>query len=262
MVKLIKKVHIRSDKMNKGKLIVLYVAYLIMVATNALANILPINGYQTGEISDMHDVFFTPAGFIFSIWGVIYFALLVWLLSFSFKKQNLSHSQLLGFLLTCLFNASWILVWHFLLDGVALIVIFLLLLSLIFLYQAQKKAHSSKLYLVPISLYLGWIIVATITNFSYWLVASIGIDASLQNLLTYVLLALTTLVGLGIVFYLKDLVIPLVFIWAMFGIFTKNLPDHRMMAIFTIVLAIVLVIGSLVSLFTSKRTNQKNPYHF
>lgn len=248
--------------MTIGKQIVLYAAYGIMIAVNALANILPINGYQTGEISDMHDVFFTPAGFIFSIWGVIYFALLLWLLSFSFKKQPLSSSQYWGFLLTCLFNTLWILVWHFLLDEIAFIVIFLLLLSLVFLYQAQRKATSSKLYLIPISLYLGWIIVATITNFSYWLVASVGIDASLQTLLTYAFLTLTTLVGLGIVFYLKDLPIIMVFIWAMYGIFTKNLPVHRLIAVVTIVLAVILLIGSIISLIISRKANKKNPYHF
>lgn len=248
--------------MTIGKQIVLYLAYGIMIAVNALANILPINGYQTGEISDMYDVFFTPAGFIFSIWGVIYFALLLWLLSFSLKKQTLSSAQFWGFLLTCLFNTLWILVWHFLLDGIAFIVIFLLLLSLIFLYRTQKKATHSKLYLIPISLYLGWIIVATITNFSYWLVASIGIEANLQTIVTYVLLSLATLLGLGIAYFLKDWAIILVFIWAMYGIFTKNLPDHRSIAIVTAGLMIVLIIGSIASFFINRKTAQKNPYHF
>ncbi|MER2174531.1 MAG: tryptophan-rich sensory protein [Carnobacterium sp.] len=244
------------------KQIILYLAYGLMISVNALANILPINGYQTGEISDMYDVFFTPAGFIFSIWGVIYFALLLWLLSFSFKKQTLRPAQFWGFLLTCLFNTLWILVWHFLLDGIAFIVIFLLLLSLIFLYRAQKETTHSKLYLIPISLYLGWIIVATITNFSYWLVASIGIDASLQTMVTYVLLSLTTLLGLGIAYFLKDWAIILVFIWAMYGIFTKNLPDHRSIAIFTAGLMIILIIGSIISFFLNRKTTKKNPYHF
>lgn len=248
--------------MTIGKQIVLYLAYGIMIAVNALANILPINGYQTGEISDMYDVFFTPAGFIFSIWGVIYFALLLWLLSFSLKKQTLSSAQFWGFLLTCLFNTLWILVWHFLLDGIAFIVIFLLLLSLIFLYRTQEKATHSKLYLIPISLYLGWIIVATITNFSYWLVASIGIEANLQTIVTYVLLSLATLLGLGIAYFLKDWAIILVFVWAMYGIFTKNLPDHRSIAIVTAGLMIVLIIGSIASFFINRKTAQKNPYHF
>lgn len=248
--------------MTIGKQFRLYAAYGMMLAVNALANILPINGYQTGEISDMYDVFFTPAGFIFSIWGVIYLALLSWLLSFSFKKQSLSPSQSWGFLLTCVLNIIWILAWHFLLDGIALIVIFLLLLSLIFLYQTQRKATSSKIYLIPISLYLGWIIVATITNFNYWLVATVGIDVNLQVLLTYISLALTTLVGLRVAFYLKDWAIIVVFIWAMYGIFTKNLPDHRLIAIVTIFLASILLIGMLLSLVIDQKPNKKNSIFF
>lgn len=118
------------------------------------------------------------------------------------------------------------------------------------------------LYLIPISLYLGWIIVATITNFSYWLVASVGIETSIQTVLTYALLGLTTLVGLGIIFYLKDWAIVLVFVWAMYGIFTKNLPDHRLIALVTIVLAVILLIGIIASFVINRGTTKKNPYHF
>lgn len=49
------------------------VTFIIMIVTNALANILPINGQRTGEISDALNVLFTPAGYVFSIWGLIYF---------------------------------------------------------------------------------------------------------------------------------------------------------------------------------------------
>lgn len=113
------------------------------------------------------------------------------------------------------------------------------------------------LYLIPISLYLGWIIVATITNFSYWLVASVGIETSIQTVLTYALLGLTTLVGLGIIFYLKDWAIVLVFVWAMYGIFTKNLPDHRLIALVTIVLAVILLIGIIASFVINRGTTKK-----
>lgn len=52
------------------------VTYLIMVIVNALANILPINGIDTGAISDSYPNLFAPAGLTFSIWGVIYLLLL------------------------------------------------------------------------------------------------------------------------------------------------------------------------------------------
>ncbi|WP_394137804.1 hypothetical protein [Cytobacillus oceanisediminis] len=46
-------------------------AYMLMVTVNVLASILPLNGQTTGEISNKLDVLFTPAGYVFSIWGLI-----------------------------------------------------------------------------------------------------------------------------------------------------------------------------------------------
>ena len=60
--------------MNNNKLKQLYVilALLATIVVNGLANALPLNGLQTGEISDRFDVYFVPAGYVFTIWGLIY----------------------------------------------------------------------------------------------------------------------------------------------------------------------------------------------
>jgi len=46
--------------------------FLAVIAANAAANALPINGYNTGQLSDFYPNYFVPAGYAFSIWGVIY----------------------------------------------------------------------------------------------------------------------------------------------------------------------------------------------
>jgi len=51
------------------------VTYLVMVVVNGLANAIPLNGRQTGEVSDMYGNLFAPAGITFAIWGVIYLLL-------------------------------------------------------------------------------------------------------------------------------------------------------------------------------------------
>ena len=48
------------------KLLVL-AAYLVMILVNALANILPINGITTGEVSDSYPNLFAPAGLTFAM---------------------------------------------------------------------------------------------------------------------------------------------------------------------------------------------------
>ena len=52
------------------------VAYVIMVAVNSIAGAVGINGLQTGAISDIYATLIAPAGYVFSIWGVIYLLLL------------------------------------------------------------------------------------------------------------------------------------------------------------------------------------------
>ena len=56
--------------------ILVIVALTSVIIVNVLANALPINGQATGDISDRFEVFFVPAGYVFSIWGVIYITLI------------------------------------------------------------------------------------------------------------------------------------------------------------------------------------------
>lgn len=55
--------------------VAIVVSFLITLAINIAANALPINGQRTAEISDRFDVFVIPAGYVFSIWGLIYLLL-------------------------------------------------------------------------------------------------------------------------------------------------------------------------------------------
>ena len=52
------------------------VAVSAVILANAAATLLPINGHSTGEISDLNPTSFTPAGYVFSIWALIYAGLL------------------------------------------------------------------------------------------------------------------------------------------------------------------------------------------
>lgn len=208
----------------------MYAAFTLMILVNALANILPLNGYTTGEVSNEYDVFFTPAGFTFSIWSVIYLSLLYWLIRFTLKKEEGNTSLFFLFLLTCLFNITWIVVWHYLLDGLSLVVILLHFVSIYVLYRAQKTANPNWTYTFPISLYLGWIIVASLTNMQYWLVASIEVSDSLQWTIAYTAIFLVLLSGIYFLKIEKDKVVPLVFLWSLFGVAAKNFSDHPLFA--------------------------------
>ena len=112
------------------------VGFILMVTVNILANVLPIGGRTTGEVSDFVGNLFVPAGFTFSIWGVIYLAL-GFFIFYSFKnikKWPVSDSvKEIGFLflISCVLNAVWIFAWHNLFIGTSLVLMLGLLLSLI-----------------------------------------------------------------------------------------------------------------------------------
>jgi hypothetical protein len=74
-----KEEHLEGGNAMKKDIIRQFVNVLAVVAVlvvNGLANALPLNNQTTGEISDRFQVYFVPAGYVFSIWGLIYLGLL------------------------------------------------------------------------------------------------------------------------------------------------------------------------------------------
>ena len=91
-------------------------AFILVVAVNGLANSLPINNQTTGEISDNYPVMFTPAGYVFSIWGLIYLGLLGFVIYQALPGQRDNpRLERVGywFVWSCVFNSIWIFLWHY-----------------------------------------------------------------------------------------------------------------------------------------------------
>jgi hypothetical protein len=211
------------------------IGYLGTLVLNGLANALPINGYNTGQLSDMYPNLFVPAGLTFSIWGVIYLLLGIFvvfqaIVAFSSGKNN-AFVQKIGpwFFISCLANMSWILAWHYQFVPLSLVIMLGILGSLIMIYQrleiGRKSAGGSEKFLVHLtfSIYLGWITVATIANVTTLLVdigwAGFGLEGSIW---TVIVMVVALAIGLTIAFRRNDIFFPLVLIWAFFGIYIKR----------------------------------------
>lgn len=203
-----------------------FIAYFLVIFINFLANVIPLNGQTTGDISNRLNVLFTPSGYVFSIWGLIYILLLLWLvrqLPMQRYKFNM-YTQTSGlFLLSCLFNIVWIFLWHYEYFLSTVFVMVLLLITLIFLYKKIKKYADSFIDILPFSVYLGWVSVATITNISYVLVymnwGGFGLSAVAWTL---IMLVIATILAVLFLIKEQDSVFVLVFIWSFIGIATKN----------------------------------------
>lgn len=111
------------------------IAYVAMVAVNFMANGLPINGRTTGDISGAYENLFAPAGFTFSIWGLIYL-LLGGYVFFLFTRNAQKIDGLLQkinvpFIVTSVANAAWIFAWHYDFIGLSVLIMGVMLVSLI-----------------------------------------------------------------------------------------------------------------------------------
>jgi len=121
----------------KTNRIIMTLSLVIVLVVNVLANSLPINGVTTGEVSDQFPILFVPAGYVFSIWGLIYLALIGFVIySLTSKGQeNEMIDAIAGwFVASNLFNAAWVFLWHYQQFVLTLIPIFGLLISLIVIF--------------------------------------------------------------------------------------------------------------------------------
>lgn len=161
--------------MNRDMLrqIVVVVSVLATIVVNTLANALPLNGLQTGEISDRFSIYFVPAGYVFSIWGVIYLGLLAYAIyqALPSQRNNVRLRDIAApFLAASVANIAWIFLWHYERFPATLVAMGALLLSLIVIYlrlgtgRARTSAAERWAVRVPFSIYLGWITVATVAN--------------------------------------------------------------------------------------------------
>lgn len=198
-----------------------------VITVNALANILPINGLSTGQVAAMYPNLFTPAGITFSIWTVIYLFLAGYCIYPFISQDNKKAESISGlFLITCLLNCLWILVWHHLLIEWSLVIMILLLVTLCMIYIKihTRQAHSKRekwLVYKPFSIYLAWISVATIANTAA-LLSDYGFSPpSPENWVIAMVIATQLIVYLISKRY-RDIAFALVIMWALAGIIIKR----------------------------------------
>ncbi len=209
-----------------------------MVAVNLFANILPLNGVTTSEVSNRYQTLFTPSGYVFSIWGIIYLLLFIWLVGITIKHAYVTNQLAFVFITSSLLNVLWIFMWHFNLIFLSIIVMLLLLTSLLLFYAYQKQISKRRLWRMPISVYLGWIFVAAIANICYYFNV-LGLTA-FQSGATIVILLLASFFVLVFRYKQNDFIVPLVFVWAFIGIFVRDYAFAPFVAYTALIMAIMI----------------------
>jgi hypothetical protein len=227
-------------------------AYLGMLYMNYLANARPLNNRMTGEVSDQYPTLFTPAGLTFSIWGIIY-AMLGIYVGITVLSPKSSFSQpyqttvMILFILSSLLNVTWLVLWHYDYIFLSTVVMILLLLSLgigVMIIPSSETLIKSSF-----SIYFAWICVALIANVTILLIKyqfnGFGI-APLYWLIA--ILVIGVIISFVVLLKTHDILFGLVLIWAYFGILIKHISmtgwDRQYpAAIIMLIISLVLMIG-------------------
>lgn len=254
------------------KIIITWLLFVGVIAVNALANILPINGYNTGQISAFYPNAFVPAGFTFSIWGVIYLLLLSYTIGFTYYSiRGQQHPKAFifierintYFLLTCIFNMSWIVAWHYLQIELSVLIMLLFLTTLIQLFLksitiARDLTLTQRFILqTPFIVYLGWISVATIANITALLVAYKWTALSIASVYwSAVMILIAIILAVYMLIQFKAVPFAIVVAWAFWGIYHAQGPAAPILANLTAGGIGVLITLILFTLFSMSRKNK------
>lgn len=237
-----------GDMLRQFAVILVTVLTLVM---NWAANGLPLNGLTTKEISDRFPTLFTPAGYVFAIWGVIYLGVVAYTIYQALPSQRTNpRLRAIGWIYVAsgLLNSLWIVLWHHLYLWWCLLVIAGMLVALILitqrLYPTRHQVSRAEWWTthLPFSVYLGWICVATIANAAAALVGSGWTGAPLSaEAWTVIMLVVASALGLLYGIVRGDAAYVLVLVWAFAGIAAARQGESNLVLWVAAVLAIALL---------------------
>jgi hypothetical protein len=253
-----------------------FIAFAAVVVINTMAVLLPINGVTPQVISDTYANLFAPAGITFSIWSVIYVLLALFALYglglFKGKKgASMEAIKRIGpfFMISSAANVAWIFSWHYDIIPLSMALMAVLLVTLIAAYlRIRKEPLTGKekwFVLLPMSVYFGWITIATIANVTVLLVSQ-GVDAfgPAAGMWTIIILTVGLAIGAAVVLKFRDIAYGIVLAWAYLGILIKHTTTQPfagqypgIVTALIVLLAAGVVIIALAGVLGRKRTLQK-----
>lgn len=243
------------------------IAVFATIIVNALANIIPIGGNYTGDLSDKIPNLFVPAGLTFAIWGVIYVLLIffaVYQLSDLMGKIKTESKYIekisFWFILASIGNIIWIFLWHYEQVILSILPMLLLFVSLLFIYIrlqiGTSDASKNERYFIhlPISIYIGWITVATIANVTAVLVTlNVGGLILGEVLWTILVIVVAMIITLLVLYQKHDIGYSLVILWALLGIVIKRINTHQSIAITAVICMVIIAAFAMFQLLKTKQ---------
>ncbi len=238
--------------------VLVLLAIVATIAVNAAANAVPINGLTTGDIANNFDVYFLPAPYVFSIWGLIYLGLVAYGIYQALPAQR-DNARLAAidvpFLIASAANMGWIFAWHYEQFPLSLLIMLVLLGALIAIYlrlgdrrEGVPTVEGWAVH-VPFSIYLGWITVATVANVTALLDHLQWNGWGISEEIWFILVSIVVLaIALAVLARRRDIAYGLVIPWAYVGIYARY-PDVAAVALPSLVVAAAVLVALAIVAF-------------
>lgn len=233
------------------------IALIATIIINYLSNTGIFNGNTMASVSARYQNFFTPAGYAFSIWGLIYLGLLAFVIyqgrSLFKKVEGDGVALQIGwwFLISCIANCFWVIAWLYDYTGLSVLIMLALLFSLIRIIiktnMEIENAPFKKIAFVwwPFSLYSGWVTVALIANIAAYLTKikwdAFGIS---EVVWTTTMICIAGAINLFMTWKRNMREYALVGVWALVAIAVANWNGVRSIVQTAIAIAAILFISS------------------
>ncbi len=243
--------------------IITLVLAIVTIAFNSLSQAIPLNNQTSAEIANRFvPNYFLPANYVFSIWGIIYIGLIVYGVYQVLPAQR-TNATLKAiaplFWITCFANMVWLVLFHYEQFALSTVAMVILLVSLIGIYlRLRRSTLSTAEYWavsVPMSIYFGWITVATVANVTYVLLSGnwdgLGISAETWGA---IMIVVAGLIGAVVAFRYRDLAYGGVIIWAYLGLYSRH-ADISTVFVPALIMAGVVGVAVAAGYFMSRRSS-------
>ena len=244
------------------------IAFAITIYFNYASSAGVFNNTTQADMSAAYQNLFTPAGYAFAIWGLIYLLLLGFIvyqarsLFTTVRDDAFVLKTGWWFVLSCAANSLWcyLFVSEMLLASV--FVIFFLLFCLLKIVVNNRMELDDKPISVivflwwPFVIYSGWLTVACIANVSLYLVKlewnGFGISPTLWTLF---MIGIATSINLLVTWRRNMREFALVGAWALVAIAVANWESIASIQFIALAAAAILVLSSSIHAFKNRDTN-------
>lgn len=235
---------------------------LFTIIFNYLSNTGIFNGKTIANVSNQYHNLFTPAGYAFSIWGLIYLLLIGFVFYTGRSLFSPSKSEADGFVeeigwwfvVSCLSNCVWILTWLYGFIGVSVIVLAVAFISLLMILMEALKYNSGnaqKWFInFPFQIYAGWVSVALIAAIAAWLTKITWSGLGLSEVTwTIILIVIASIIHLFMTWKKNAPLFALVAVWALVAIAIANKEASHEVYLAALIAAGIIFISSCIKIF-------------